>query len=129
MEQEEFRKLQRKWNQHLADTGFRDIEADGEPKEYRSFTTNKEDAEIHEEYFEALNAFIHDERTVWKREIDRRILTLYAEGARIKDICHALRIGGDSRGRAAVRFIIRKYEHAWMIRTYTRKQLHLRIPS
>ncbi len=125
MEEEEFQKLQREWYQNLADTGFRDAEADGEPTKYVSLTKRETD----EQYFEILNMLIHSEKTVWKREIDRRILTMYAEGARIKDICHALRMSGDGRCRESIRFIIRKYEHAWMIRTYTRKQLHLRTPS
>ncbi len=126
MDYEAFKILQKQWYRKLADSGFRDIEADGEPS-FRNINQTK--IETDEAYFEILSMLVHHEQTLWKREIDRRIMTLYADGVRINDICHALRVDGDSRGRAAIRFIIRKYEHAWMIRNYTRKQMHLRTQS
>lgn len=57
-------------------------------------------------------------------DIDRLILTWYAEGERIRDICEELEKLGMRRTRGSVRFIIRRYEMAWGMREYTLKQLN-----
>lgn len=126
MNKDEFKLLQKDWYQRLADVGFRDIEADGEPSHRH---VNQTKRETDEQYFDILRMLVNHQNTVWKREIDRRILTLYSEGRRILDICHILRMEGDSRGRGAIRFIIRRYEHAWKIRSHSRAQRHLRSLS
>lgn len=128
---QEFKKLQQYWYKRLEQEGFKDIEKAQEIaheqnflKEYQSL--NSIYRHTKEDYFRLLNQAIHDENTQFRNHIDKYILTRYAEGARIKTIVQELLNLGMSRDRYSVRIIIRKYEMAWNIKTYTRKQLHLK---
>lgn len=75
-------------------------------------------------YFTALWEKIGAE--LFESDVDRIILELYGGGARIKEIEEYLANRDQRRARNTIRFIIRKYEHKWEIKQYTRKQLNLK---
>lgn len=77
-----------------------------------------------ETYFRLLSQQVHEAQ--FRNTVDQWILTWYADGWRIKCICDELARKGHSRARHTVRFIIRRYEMLWGMRTYTAKQLNRR---
>lgn len=126
----EFKKLQQHWYDILAELGFKDIEKD----EYSLAQTaagpyRNEDEfsrEDKEEYFRCLAQAVNDENVRFRNEVHRYILTRRAEGAQAKTIVRELIVIGTPRNRDSVRFIIRRYEMAWGIRTYEPRQLNMR---
>lgn len=130
--QEEFLRLQRHWYDVLEFLGFQDIEEFKRNelvlKQTAAYPFRNTDAfsnNIKEEYFRILAQKIYDEGTVFVNEIDKYILCRHAEGARIKAIVDELTTRGTPRNRHSVRFIIRRYEVRWAIRTYTPSQLNI----
>ncbi len=123
---EEFQTLKQKWYQFLKETGFNDIEEkdtrQNSSRRYENLSPVYRESKA--EYYSKMQQAL--EKAKFKKEIDRIIVTRYSEGAKIWEICDELRDMGQSRDRNTVRWIIRKYEHAWKIRIYTRKQLHLK---
>lgn len=126
-----FKALQEEWYQRLKDEGFKDAEMviDGKhtlenkrTREYQS--TPKVVRETKEEYYAVLAQCVHCH---WfDDDIERRVLTWYAQGRRIRDICDDLERMGEPRARDTIRYMVRRYEVIWGLRTYTRQQLHLK---
>jgi hypothetical protein len=133
-----FKKLQAAWYKKLADSGFVDAEelVRGEmelrqtaaPQSFRDSTAIQVCAKA--EYYQVLGELVelHD----FDSHVDRTILTMFAEGAKIRAICEALSGGIPSlkarrrRCRGTIRYTIRKYEMAWGLREYSRRQLNQR---
>lgn len=131
MSREKFKSLQKHWYDLLRLSGFEDIEklVGGElvlrqTANHQLRDVNQLDKEIREEYFTIIFHKINDEKTVFRNEVDRIIMQEHAEGAMIREIMRTLSIIGESRSRASVRYIIRRYEVAWNIRKYTPRQLN-----
>jgi len=129
---EHFRRLQAAWYEQLEESGFEDAEEliNGhmvlKEKSGISQICSKDRSPIklqaREEYFRILREKIED--TKFSREMDRLILTRYAEGTKINDICEELEQQGDRRCRGTVRFTVRKYEKLWGLKNYSDKQLN-----
>ena len=133
MSKEELKRLQLEWYQKLADDGFRDVEVlKGEELilrqsiNYPFRNTNSFTREMKEQYFTVMGQFALDENAHYRNEVDKYILIRHSEGAKIKDIVLELHAKEMPRGRASVRFIIRRYEMIWGIKFYTDKQLNRR---
>lgn len=76
------------------------------------------------QYFERMYSCFCNEN--FKNEIHRFILELAVDGAKICEIHRALQANGINRHRKTVRHIIRKFEHKWGIREWSRKEMDLK---
>ncbi len=130
---EEFRKLRAYWYEKLAEIGFEDIEelkGDDlvlkEPCRARFRNNTPFSALMKQEYFNCMAQRAFDPETIYKSETDKIVLTRHCEGAKIKTILEELMSLGITKHRHSVRCIIRRYEMAWDIRHYERKQLLLK---
>ncbi len=117
---EEFKKLQKLWYKRLEESGFKDIEKLEDKPVYDPPYLTKE-------YYELIYQAVQDEKTVFRNNIHKYILTRHSEGAQIKAIVRELLGQGTPRDRKSIRIIIRKYEMAWNIRHYTLKQLNVKM--
>lgn len=76
-------------------------------------------------YFRLIGMFINDPDTKFRKEVDRIIMLRHSEGAKIATICLELKTWGMKPwDRKSIRILIRRYEMAWGLRTYNRKQLN-----
>lgn len=130
---DEFLRLQKHWYQRLSESGFKDIERlDGEelvldrpaPEDY--FRVSPFEREMREQYYLAICHAVFSDETFFRNEIDRYILSRHAEGAKAKHIAEELKTRGIIRHRHSIRFIVRKYEMAWGLRSYNDKQLNVK---
>lgn len=122
----EFKKLQNKWYRCLEREGFNDIEKKNSFEGFRTYPAGwATDIACKTEYFSRLYHAVNDENTVFRNELDKYILTRYANGARINTIMNELNGMGESLRRNSLRFIIRKYEIAWKVRNYLPNQLNI----
>ena len=124
-----FKTLQADWYQRLEDEGFEDIEemicGDMMLRQIASHAYRDLDPlEItsKEAYYRLLGQHILVEP--FQNDVDKLILTMFAEGAKIKRIREALITRGKGRCRNTITFTIRKYEMRWGMREYTTKQLN-----
>lgn len=78
-----------------------------------------------EEYFRFMGQMAEDEETFFKNEAHRHILIRHAEGAMISTIVKELESRGIRRRRLSIRMIIRRYETAWGLRSYTPNLLNI----
>lgn len=124
----EFKELSKEWEKRLESEGLADIEKDlgasltlkqNSGNVYRQMDPDRREAK--ELYFQQLSSCLHF--ASFDNEVDRIVMSLKAEGARITDICRFLWIAGRSRYRRTVRLIIRKYEVVWGVRNWTPNQL------
>ena len=124
----EFRNLAAIWEARLEKEGLGEIEKQlgdrrglkqNSGNAYRQMESTRREAK--EIYFRELCACLHQAR--FDCEVDRIVMTLKAEGAKITEICQALLNQGMKRYRRTVRLIIRKYEHRWGIRHWSHDQL------
>lgn len=128
---EQFKKLQKEWYELLAATGFKDIEKQEgsecvliQTSSYCFRNVDNFCKEVKETYFRSIAQAAHDEETKFRNEIDRFILMRHAEGAKIKTIMTELIARGMGRNRDSIRYIIRRYEMAWGLRSYSSRELH-----
>ncbi len=147
-----FQALQKAWYQRLKSEGFRDAEelrgGEFELKEWASHPYMNERKKVKwrevgdkekaaeqvkngirekELYFNLVSHCALNEQ--FPNQVDQLILNMYAEGARICEICEAISRLGTTRCRNTVTFTIRKYEMKWGMRAYTQKQLNIREPK
>lgn len=78
-----------------------------------------------EDYFRFMSQRAQDNE--FQSEVDRTIVTMFAEGSKIKSIVQTLHSEGKPRCRGTVRFTIRKYEMEWGLKDYSPKQLNKRV--
>lgn len=144
---DEFEELKSEWYKKLEETGFIDIEYERPPQPSEQAFMVYGDGKRHliqtetacmrrwlslnslkrttsEEYFRTLSQVAMDENTSYRNSTDRHILQRYSEGAKIVVIMQELEERGTSRRRNSIRFIIRRYEFIWGIRSWTKKQLN-----
>lgn len=128
---DKFKKLERKWNDKLAKSGFIDAEVtiDGERKLkqyacniFERSNTKKEYISQKMLYYELLtqHAFHHK----FTNQTDKIIMELASNGARPIEIVKRLKKIGKKIHRHTVRFIIRRYEHLWKIKFWTRDKMY-----
>lgn len=134
----EFKALQKTWYERLDSEGFVDEEKldNGElylqpqptdDTNYRRYDHTHNAAKV--SYFLTLTQFVYQHQGLFKREVDRQILTLYVEGKNIKEIVGHLKDSGMKRNRDSVRCIIRRHEHMWGIKTYTYEQMYMKTKA
>lgn len=123
-----FKALQRAWYAELAKDGFEDAEelvgADMMLRQIAAHPyRNAEELGIKtkEAYYRFL--FQRVQGSAFDNDIDCVIMTMFAEGAKIKRIVESLETQGKTRCRETVRYTIRRYEMQWGLRQYTPKQL------
>lgn len=131
---DKFRSLQKYWYKILEDSGFKDIEklVNGclvlkEIAPHSFWYMDSFECQMREEYYRTLVGKTQDENTVYRNDIDKKIMHMFADGIRIGAIVNTLKRDGTPRDRYSVRIIIRRYEMAWNIKTYTKKQLHKKV--
>lgn len=124
-ERPDFIALQRQWYAHAQASGFDDAEEliGTEPrlKQTSCLTRNAEMVDQREEYYALLSQKVRG--ADFSRDVDRIIMEMRADGAKITHICDELRRQGVCRDRRTVRLRIRVYEVQWGLRSYTPKQL------
>lgn len=124
---DEFKKLKALWDKRLSSEGFDELGEQSQTlKRFEPPFLRLKSVEIEERrrYYESINDAIA--KTKFRSERDRYILTRHAEGAMIKTIAEELHLMGHTKRASTVTTIIRRYQMAWGIRTYTRKQLELK---
>lgn len=124
-----FKALQKDWYQRLANEGFEDAEElIGEEMTLRQSAAHplRHSSELgiitKEAYYRFLGQNIQE--FTFSSEVDKIILTLFAEGAKIRKIGEELAKVGEARCRGTIRYTIRKYEMVWGLRAYSLKQLN-----
>lgn len=125
-----FKALQAEWYQRLEKAGFQDAErltgAEMVLKQRASHPYKgipEFERDIKQAYFAILAQRLHE--TAFKDEIDKLIMTWHAEGHTVKMICEDLDNLGEPRNRNTIRYMIRRYEMAWGMRSYPRSKLNL----
>ena len=134
MDKDEFEKLRAQWYEKLAQSGFKDREdlIDGELKlqeeapfiRYKCMPPHIKAAKG--EYYQVINNRVNDDETKFRNETDRYVMMRHSEGAQIKQITDELNILSAERDRKTIRIMIRRYEMAWGLKSYTRKELNLK---
>lgn len=132
---QDLKALQKEWDEILAATGFQDIERtiDGERAliQYASYPYRRAtDSNVRENklsYYAQISSMIHDEK--FPNEIERLIMTRIGDGAQIQEIVMEIRKSGQNIHRQTVRYIIRRYENKWGIKSWTQKQMYLKTHS
>lgn len=123
----QFRELEEKWNNILTESGFEDAERTVKGQRvlkqqaansYRQIQKINREARL--EYYQLLSQHLHQED--FPNETDKTVITLLSDGFKLIEIASILDIH-----RQTVRFIKRRYEHKWMIRTWNSKQMNLVI--
>ena len=125
----EFRKLECEWERKLAADGFSDIEETvGSEKKLAQYALRfgsrqehfvQKEAKIR--YFQLLQGAACQAH--FDNDLDRLVMSMKAEGARITEICRVLLKKGILKYRGTIRLIIRKYENRWGIRNWKPEQL------
>lgn len=136
---DEFKVLQKEWYQRLKEDGFKDIETMGNrgmrlKHEHRRFFRTRSDRDrdmwqqvfidAKTEYFLRLTQKVHDPATIFKREMDRIVMTMHSDGFNKVQISRFLAAFGYHRKRKSIIYLIRRYEHAWGLKKYSQKQLN-----
>jgi hypothetical protein len=122
----EFKKLQKQWYEKLKETGFKDIESQGQTSTHGSPKLNEVLKKTLEDYWTLIRHKVCDDLTTYRNEIDKYVLNRYAEGAKLTIIARELKNKKTPRHRQTIRDIIRRYEMIWQIRSYTPSQLGFR---
>ncbi len=131
----EFKQLESEWYDLLKDSGFKDAEIvvgsekvliQNAPNVF--FQANSVVIEAKLEYFVSLSKAVEEE-TDWDHPLEKIILSMKAEGAKISEISKELKSIYNPRCRGyrqTIRFIIRKYENRWKIRKWAAHQLRIK---
>lgn len=126
-----FKELEEFWKKRLQDSGFQDIEK-GQALKQRASNAYRHAAivviEARQTYFDLLTKQVREEK--FQCDLYRTIMEMWASGKTRMQILEAIK-GGASQGREdrfyeTIRFIIRRFEYKWNIKTYTAKQMKLK---
>ncbi len=127
-----FKALQKAWYRRLEDEGFADAEEmiAGElvlkqTAQHCYRGTDEITRESKEGYFRLMASLVQEAE--FTSEVDKIILTRYAEGKKIKVILEELTSMGKRRCRGTIRYKIRTYEMRWGMREYTPQQLNKKV--
>jgi hypothetical protein len=123
-----FKKSQSEWYTKIKDGGFEDQERDGETGELIGQRNNhayrhqpsRVSRESRLSYYQSLSERVETERLNGR---DTLIMRGRSEGLRIKEILRILVINGFDIHRKTVMYIIRRYEHKWMIKFWSRQEM------
>lgn len=128
-----FKALQRAWYAKLREHGFDDAEEmvadEMRLKQSATFPYRHVDElgiTTKETYYSLLSQYVQE--SVFQNDIDHLIMSMFAEGSKIKRIVEALEKRGEARCRGTVRYTIRKYEMKWGMKDYSPKQLNKKVP-
>lgn len=128
-----FKNLRIEWYQKLAATGFSDAELlignQMVLKQKADYPYRKDDEfsrQMKEEYYRIIGQNSQDPDIPFKNETERFILIRHGEGTEINTICRELGRRSITFTKETVRVIIRRYEMAWQLRAYSRKQLRMK---
>jgi hypothetical protein len=140
---EAFKKIEDEWNAKLKDEGFVDIEystrngleikqptvrscrpggKDFKPGGRAHGDGFRQYVETKHNYFMALEHCM--EYAPPRNRTERFIMYYLAMGSKISEICNELKELGGPCHRQTVRFIIRKHEHLWGIKTWEKAKLN-----
>ncbi len=126
-----FKALQRAWYAELVKDGFEDAEElVADEMKLRQIAAhpyrNAESIgmETKESYYRIL--FQKVQGSAFDNDIDRIVLTMFAEGAKVARIVESLGAHGKARCRETVRYIIRRYEMQWGLKSYSPQKLQKR---
>lgn len=127
-----FKALQQAWYQRLRDEGFEDIEEFiGEELELKDKDLRRAGhrdymrAEYDAEYFHVISQKVHE--TEFRNDVERLIMLSHSEGKKAVTICEELKQRGTPRHRHAIRFIVRRYEAKWELKTWSPTQLGKKV--
>lgn len=127
----DFKLLSKHWNKILAENGFEDAEIelkDERTLKQRSSNSYRQASEIEREarliYYVALGGLASN--TNFQDAIDRIVMTSHSDGKTIKEIVEELLNLGISRDRKTVRYIIRRWQTKWGIKTWSLEQMNLK---
>jgi hypothetical protein len=118
-----FKKLAKKWDIKLKDSGFKD--AEHSVNGFRNLVTSSnpyrnsilEDKESKEAYYRLMGQHVYNSNE-FDNNVDKLVMMRYVSGVMIKDICKELKQKGSPRHRQTIRYIIRKYESKWKVRKW-----------
>lgn len=146
----QFKSLLNQWNKKLEQSGFEDAEIELKhdralrqraTNSYRQANQLERDSRLN--YFRQISYFANNtsivngesglslfEYACFPNELEKIVMIRHSEGAAIKEIIDELKnilqdVGDESR-RKTVRFIIRKWQMKWGIRSWSLKQLNLK---
>lgn len=126
-----FKVLAKVWDFKLEQSGLRDCEIDLKNervlKQRSSSSYGKADGferESRLEYYCFLGYLVHN--TKFETELERLVLTKHAEGSTIKEIVEAINVLGINRDRRTIRFIIRRWQTKWGLKSWTLQQMNLK---
>lgn len=117
-----FKELKNVWDEKLKQSGFVDFEKNEKLKQnsansYRQANQLLREAKL--EYFRLITYKAHEDEHI--SPIDLTVMTLRGDGIPIQTIAEEIQIH-----RQTVRYIIRRYEHAWGIKFWSSKQRNLK---
>jgi uncharacterized protein Smg (DUF494 family) len=123
----QFQAINKNWNSKLSESGFKDAEIEKHGEFYlkkHSHCDNRHHENVaivrenKQAYFHILDEYIQKE-TDFPDESDRLIMELTAQGFHICEISETLRsLFLKKNHRNTIRFIRRRYEHKWGIKTW-----------
>jgi len=126
-----FKALSIEWDKKLQANGFIDIETRcGGERVLKQRATNaymqadEFERESKLEYFCVLSHLA--QTTIFPSPLEQIVMQSHAEGMAIKEIISELNKNGLSRDRRTIRFIIRRWQMKWGIRTWSLSQMYLR---
>lgn len=134
-----FKRLNQEWNQKLADVGFDDAEnakrflkEPSNDRFVRRFNGCRRITEITTEasyrYFQAITEFVAKEEE-FSDEFDKLIMERTGEGRSIREISEELKnlLPSDRKrskyDRNTIRYVRRRYEHKWGLKTWKAEQM------
>lgn len=126
-----FKLLSYSWNQKLEVTGFKDaeIELKGDRAlKQRATNSYRQASQLEREsrldYFLFLGHLAQN--TKFQCDLEKFVMLRHSEGATIKEIVEEISLRGISRDRKTIRFIIRRWQMKWGIRSWTKRQMNLK---
>ena len=127
-----FKVLLVKWNKKLEDTGFEDCEVELEKdrvlkqgsatRHYKDLTQFERDSNL--EYFYFLGHLANN--TVFPNELEKIIMLKHSEGATVNEIIESAKLKKLSVCKKTVRYIIRRWQMKWGIRSWSLRQMNLK---
>lgn len=126
-----FKQLSKNWDQRLKDSGFIDseleIKGDRVLKQratnvYRQASQLERESRF--EYYSFLGYLSHN--TLFPNDLEKYVMVRHSEGATIKEIVHEISLRGISRDRKTIRYIIRRWQMKWGIRTWSLREMNLK---
>lgn len=140
----EFKNLEDIWNEKLKDSGFLDHESD-KGKIKKNGTENNYLAsdqllrEVKEEYHSQIGYFANNTDVLngekdlslfvyacFPNELEKLVMVRHSEGATIKEIVEEIHVHGLTRDRKTIRYIIRRWQMKWGIKSWSLRQMNLK---